>query len=76
MGTFALPMLSKITIETQHLVPFGIPVILQPSMQDSTSSHLLPMFRALSVHVVDSEKDWPRFAATGAAWIAVRAVGG
>jgi hypothetical protein len=32
------------------------------------------MFRALSVHMVYSEKDWPRLAATGAAWVTVRAV--
>ena len=28
MGAFALPMLGKITVETQHLVPFGYPLFL------------------------------------------------
>ena len=74
MGTFAFSVLGKITVETENLVPAGVSVILQPSMQNCAASHLFPMFRALSVHVVYSEKDWPRLAATGALNLPVRAV--
>ena len=71
MGAFALPMLGKITVETQHLVPFGVATLLEPSVQDGPSSYLFPMFRTLPVHMVYSEKDRPRLAATGAAWVTV-----
>lgn len=74
MGAFALPMLGKIAVEAQHLVSFRISAALEPSVQDSPSSYLFPMFRALAVHVVDPEKDWPVLSATGAAWVTVRAV--
>jgi len=67
-------MLGKITVETQHLKSLRITILFQPSVEDSPSSYLFPMFRALSVHMVDSEKDRPRLAATGAAGVTVRAV--
>ena len=75
MGAFPLPMLGKITIETQHLIPFGVSTVLEPLVHDSPTSYLFPMLRALSVHVVDPEKNRPVFATTGAAWVSVRAVG-
>ena len=74
MGAFALSMLGKITVKTQHLVPFGISAVLEPSVQDSPSSHLFPMFRALSIHVVYSEKDGPVLPAARALNLPIRAV--
>jgi hypothetical protein len=74
MGALALPVLGEVTVKTQHLVPFWVSVLLQPSMQNCATSYLFPMPRALSVHVVYSKKDWPRLAATCAAWVTVRAI--
>lgn len=74
MGAFALPMLGKITVETQHLETFRIALYFQPSVEDSSSTNLFPVGCPLAVHVVYSKEDGPVLPATRALNLPVRGV--